>query len=525
MKKLFFLLVFFSINLFVNAQAPDIVVDWGPVMKAKEVDFDRIVGTYDGNFYTFGTPTHTGMFRTVSALLSKREYNVSCYGMKDHRLKYKKVMEDFEYKGKNAVFQKAMITPKGEVVMYFVAFNGKDDKKYLITRTMDADGRFSKPEVLTTIDTKRRSEGDFQIQTSKDSTLLMIYIDPPYERKEDEKFEVLVMDRDHKLLWEKSVVLPYTDKYFSVKDVTITNKGDIFVLGFSEPDKKKGEKRKRKASNEDWKLYRLAQGEESITEYDLDLDDQFVKSASIASDFGDGKMAIAGFYTDDRRGGVGGSFFYTIDQQSLEPVTTSLQEFDKTFLANFMSERRAEKGKDLYNFRFRDFIRRSDGGAIVVAEQYYVVVTTTTSANGVTTTNYTYHYNDLIVLNINPDGNIEWASHVPKQQVSSNDGGYYSSYLLIVEKERLHFIYNDHRKNADRLARGKKIKTMGNVRKAMAVISTVEADGSVVYDQLFRNKDFDAVLVPKKSHQAERTEVLMVGEKGSKCRFGTLKFQ
>lgn len=525
MRKHLFFVSFFLLSLFAKAQAPDITVDWGPIMKSSDMDFDQIIGTHDGNFYTFGTPTHTGLFKGVRSLLAKREYNVSCYGMDNHRMRYKKLMEDFEYRGNNAVFKKAMISPEGEVVMYFVSHDKKADKKYLLTRSMDTKGRFSKPEVLTTLDAKRRNEGSFTIHTSKDSTLLLVYADPPYERKEKEKFEVMVMDRAHNLVWEKSVVLPYTDKYFTLKDVTITNQGDVFVLGFSEPDKKKGEKRKRRASNEDWMLYRLNKDEEGITEYDLDLDDQFVKSASIASDFGDGKMAIAGFYTDDRRGGVGGSFFYTIDQTSLDPITTSLHEFDKEFLKNFMSDRRAEKGKDLYNYRFRDFIRRDDGGAVVVAEQYYVIVHTTTSSNGVTTTTYTYHYNDLIVLNINPDGGIKWASHVPKQQSSSNDGGYYSSYLLLVEDDKLHFIYNDHRKNADRLAEGRDIKGMGNPRKAMAVISTIEADGTVVYDQLFRNKDFEAILVPKKSYQADQSQVLMVGEKGKKSRFGTMTFQ
>lgn len=525
MNKYLALFTFLILSNSIWAQAPDIVVDWGPIMKSKEIDFDQVIGVQGDDFYTFGTPTHTGMFSGMKALMSKREYNVSCYDMKKMRMKYKKVMEDFEYKGNNAYLEETMINPSGEIDLYFIAYDRKAERKYLVFRTMDNNGRFSPAKELASITATRRHKGDFTIKTSKDSTLLLVYADPPYERKGDEKFELKVFDRSHNLIWERGIVLPYTDKYFKLSETTITNDGDVFVLGFAEPDKSKGERRERRASNEYWKLYRIAQNENDIIEYDLDLADKFVSSVAINADFGQGMMGIAGFYTDKRRGGIGGSLFYTIDQKSLDPVTTSLREFDKTFLLNFMSERKARKGKDLKGFKFREFIRREDGGAVVVAEQHQVVVTTHTNANGVTTTTYTYYYNDLIVLNINPDGNVEWASHVPKTQVTKNDGGNYSGYLLIVEENRLHFIYNDHRKNADRIAKGKDPKNMGRVSKAMAVIATVEADGKVVYDQLFRNKDFAAILVPRRSHQASRNEVIMFGEKGSKSRFGNLKFQ
>ncbi|MDZ7848739.1 MAG: hypothetical protein U5L96_19525 [Owenweeksia sp.] len=136
-----------------------------------------------------------------------------------------------------------------------------------------------------------------------------------------------------------------------------------------------------------------------------------------------------------------------------------------------------------------------------------------------------YVHNDIIVINVNPDGEIAWLSHVPKTQITTDDGGYYSSYLMMVEKDRINFVYNDHRKNAERLREGRDLKNMGNVKKTVAVIATVDQEGKVSYDQLYSNKNFKAVLVPKRSHQVDRQNVLLFGTRGSKSRFGKMSLK
>lgn len=514
--------ILFSVQLL--SQAPDIIVDWGPILKTKDVDFDFIIGSTNEHFYTYGEESRSGL-----KLFSKPELNVSLFSKETFRPRYKKVLEDFEYKGENANFLKAYVKPNGEAVLYFDVYHTKNDRRYLISRTIDERGRFGQVEELSSVVAEKSSESNFEIRTSKDSTKLLVYANPPYERKENEKFHIQVFTRDHELLWEKKVILPYTDKYFNLIGRSITNDGDVFVLGYATPDKYKGEKKDRDKSNESYKLYRISQEEDDIIEFDLGFDNRFISNSTINSDFGDGQMAIAGFYTDDRKSGkksgIEGSFFYTINQETLEPVSTSFEKFSTDFMKNFMSDRRAEKDRDLFNFKFRNLIRRKDGGAVMIAEQSYVQQHTTRSANGVTTTYYSYHNYDIIVVNVNPDGSISWSAHVPKEQRTTNDGGMYNSYLLVVENDKLHFIYNDHKKNAERLEEGRDLKTMGNPRKAIAVVSTVEAGGKVYYDQLFRNKDFNAILVPRRSHQVNDRNILIFGEKGRKCRFGKIVFQ
>ncbi len=497
------------------SQASSVEVEWGPLLKAKDTDFNYVIGADDEFFYTFGVEDK-GMF---GALLA-RDLHIKKYSRDKYRLIYDREIKSFEYKGKDADFAECRIE-NGEVHVFFKVFHSQLDTKFMIRRIVDAKGRVSASEEVANVPAERRSDGNFIINYSKDSSKVLIYSDFPYEKKESEKFKVNVLDRNLNMLWEKEVTLPYTDKYFTLQDQTVTNDGDVFIIGYAEPDRDKGERKQRKESNEYYKVFRVSENDD-IMEYDLGLDDKFVSSVAISSDFGENQMAIAGFYSDQKANRVGGSFYITIDQETLDPTTFSSEPFGKDFMKNFMSDRKVEKGRELYNFEFREFLRRKDGGAVAVAEQYYVVTSTTRMANGATSTTYYYHYNDIIVININPDGTIAWTSHIPKFQTSANDGGFYSSYLLLVEEQALNFIFNDNRKNLQRMADDKDLKGLGNVKKSVAIISTVDANGNVTREELFNNRDLSAILVPKKSVQISDREVILFGIKRSRNRFGTM---
>jgi hypothetical protein len=115
-------------------------------------------------------------------------------------------------------------------------------------------------------------------------------------------------------------------------------------------------------------------------------------------------------------------------------------EFDLEFIAlnesarqrNAM-ERRATDDNDkndpgLFSYDFRDIILRSDGGAVVIAEQYFAFdqFNDPFFNNGFNNRGFNNNFridsihvfSDIIVVNINPNGSIQWANAVPKYQSS-----------------------------------------------------------------------------------------------------------
>lgn len=92
------------------------------------------------------------------------------------------------------------------------------------------------------------------------------------------------------------------------------------------------------------------------------------------------------------------------------------------------TQKKEDRGKEatqLYNYNIRGLMTQSDGSIIGLMEKYYVVVHTSKDAQtGATTTTSVYHYDDLIIYKIQPNGTFEWIKRIPKRQYSHNDRGY-----------------------------------------------------------------------------------------------------
>ena len=162
---------------------------------------------------------------------------------------------------------------------------------------------------------------------------------------------------------------------------------------------------------------------------------------------------------------------------------------------------------------------------MLVAEQYSVVRHTSqyTDANGIRqSSSYTnYHYNDIIVVNIDASGQIVWANKIPKKQITRNDGGYHSSYVLSVVKDKLYFVFNDNPKNLVIEKEGK-LKNIKIGKEAMAVIVEIDMEGNQKKKALFSARNSEAVARPKVCRQASDNVVIIFCERNKKHRFAKL---
>ncbi|MBX9851996.1 MAG: hypothetical protein K2X86_09580 [Cytophagaceae bacterium] len=192
-------------------------------------------------------------------------------------------------------------------------------------------------------------------------------------------------------------------------------------------------------------------------------------------------------------------------------------------------EKKAEKGKDieLYQFSLDDLVIRSDGGMVLTGEQYFVRVHTYTTSNpngGMsTTTVYKYHYNDIIVININPEGNIQWATKIPKTQITSNDGGFFSSYSMAVASDKLYFVFNDNPKNLVSSVEGKTFNFVP-YKESHVVCVQIDNNGKIEKKSLFSSKDVDIITRPKVCEQINDNCLLIFGQRKSTQRFALMTF-
>ncbi len=374
--------------------------------------------------------------------------------------------------------------------------------------------------------------GQVDFTFSRDSSFIMVYTNVQSKRKDPDKFGFTVFNREMEQVWSKEVVLPIRENLFKVSDYLVDNKGNAYLVG--KRYFKKERDRIQGQPGYEYIVYAYRNEGSEVSEYVLNLSDHFLSDLHLEI-APEGDLICAGFYSDINATNAKGTFYFTVDANTQEIKQRSLYEFGLDFLTLNLSdrqgkkiERRAAKGKgnEINQFDIRDLVPRGDGGTVLVAEQYYVrVVTSFDRATGTSTIRYYYHYNDIVVISINPNGDIEWATKVPKRQTSVNDRGYYSSYAMMITGGKLYFVYNDHRTNImeRRTSRLKNFRLSDN--KGIIALAAVDSNGDVSRIPLLSNRDATTICRPKLCSQISPDEMLIFGKRGRRIQFGRVVFE
>lgn len=514
MKKWSSLLLFVMISTIVIGQKqlnkPD--VTWGKEYKRPNFSaVEKIVGSDASGTY---------VWRNKSGSLTTSEVIIEHYDKNMNMDKSNSL--DIPLTSLNNNFSVVDIFPfAGNIVTLSSLYDRSSDKNTLYAQTIDKSTlklNQKRIEVASIIAKRRLNKGGFDYSISRDSSRILMYSSLPYDRRGGEKMSFNVYNESLDLQWNKTVELPFRDRDFTVESYEVDRNGNVYVLG-------------RLIENSGISLFGLARpfyryvivayrnNGEDMKQYDVSMNDDFITDLTIRVG-NNGDLICAGFYSERSTQGMKGAFFSKINAKTNEMYDIKRGEFDSEFLSQFMSKRRAKKKRELFNYRIDRLVLRSDGGALMIAEQFYIRVTTHTDANGFQTTTTTYYYNDIIAVNINPDGTIAWATKIPKRQIDGT--GAFSSYAMAISKGKIYFIYNDHPKNITRTDY-RKIKNF-NGKKSIVTLATLSPDGSYEKIPLFSNRDESIVTRPKIARQISATDLIIFGTFRKKYKFGRVRF-
>lgn len=372
------------------------------------------------------------------------------------------------------------------------------------------------------------NSGEYKFELSRDSSKVLVYYNLPYKPESSEKLGFHVLDSDMNQLWERNVELPYKNKLFELEDFIVDNAGNVHLLGLVY----KHTKRKKKNSNPyySYKVLSYYTGSSEEMEYSIDLEGKFINDLEIAVN--DRQNVICGgFYSSEGTRSIEGSCFFSIDVKSKEIVNSNFYKFKVNFIAQGMSnrkknkaERKAQKGKEveLYNYEMEDLLIREDGNVVLIAEHSYIDVSMRQSGT-TTTTSYIYHCNDIIIVNITPDGEVDWVEKIVKRQKSANDNGRYLSFTSFARGNNLHFIYSDHLENLNFKGEGKP-KVFSGSKKSSVVLITIDDEGNKSKEILCHTKDAGVMLLPNVYDKLTEDELIIFGVRKKKGRALKLSF-
>lgn len=362
----------------------------------------------------------------------------------------------------------------------------------------------------------KRNTGGFSYTQSQDSSKVLVYYYLPYVKGQPQKFGMHVYNDEFEEIWNKEIELPYDDELFDIVSYRVGNDGNVYVLGkvYEEKhrDKKRGE------VNYKYHVFYYTKNENDTYDMPIESKSKFFNEISMSLN-NNNQVICVGLYTTSLGGVSEGTFYMRIDSKTHKVVADTQKEFSELMDDNNNdSERKRKRKQDrVYrNYDFRQIIQKEDGGIIVVAEQYYVVVVTSTSTSSTgtsTKTTYYYHYDNILVLNIDKNGKFIWQKIIPKNQVSANDGGYYSSYTLAVKEDKLYFLYNTP------ITKFLIFSYPTNVLS----LFVLDEDGELSdQSDIINKKDSKVSMVPKTGVQVSDNEILMFGRGKRMNRFSRI---
>jgi hypothetical protein len=232
-------------------------------------------------------------------------------------------------------------------------------------------------------------------------------------------------------------------------------------------------------------------GDANFAQTSLFNDSFVVTDGKLKADYRNNDIVFGGLYELRDSGYAKG---YSLWRYGSSTTLWERHVFPNSVIADMAGKTARLRG--LYNLRVGDILLRKDGGFIITCEEYQETreAIADMAMYGISQTNFRYYYyfQNMLLLSVNPDGDIQWHSILRKDQVSVNDDGVYSSYALAAMADKIVYVYNDLSRKDWNLS-----------------LYEVNADGTVNNRIIIKAQDYDARLMPQYGEQLSYNEIII----------------
>lgn len=372
-------------------------------------------------------------------------------------------------------------------IFYSVVNRNKSQNELYAVRLQLVNGQLSNE--ITMLDSipydKKKSKSMFYIRKSKNSKSLAIMY--KYAATEEDKLSIniRVLDSTFNVKWSTRFKTDYFDGVLFLNDFKLTNDGRTFLLTSLDLEKKTMRDKK-------FSLFVADSSTSTFKTNAIGLQKYFINDIKMEIDYVNGQVIMAGFYSEMNSFSSAGLFYASLAFGS-DNITIKTESFKAKFLNSFSNERTVNRGTELINYYVDKLVLRSDGGVILVAESNYITESTNyNSYYQLYTTSYTYHYDNILLFSVNPSGTVHWEGIVRKNQISEDDAAFYSSYILVLDADRISIIYNKYiRKSTDVMTCS--ISNKGEVTEKVLM---KETEGVLIMPGGGKQISTDQVLIP-----------------------------
>lgn len=341
------------------------------------------------------------------------------------------------------------------------------------------------------------------------------------KNKDKETHKIFVFNNDFEKAYEHLIQKNIKDKYFEYESIEIDDAdGTVYFLGKVFENESRRSKKKGRI-NYHFEIFKVdAQGQSNVR---FKNEDKFVSSLELIKS--PNRLTCIGFYgkQDDEK--MNGVSLFNLDPQTLQIQEETFTPFSDRFLTdkygNREGKKRRKKRKGIKNIDFKSVYMMDNGDIILNAEEFYITTHRQSMPNGGSSVYEVFHFNDIISLRIDKEGELKWARNINKKQTGWEN----SSYTSIPVGEDSYFFLNcsDNIKklSADRI-RFKQTRA----KKSNLYMIRIDKDGNFDFEKLIDDKASKVYYkVNSGSVNLDNQTVTFAGTRKKKSRMLKLQIQ
>jgi hypothetical protein len=272
-----------------------------------------------------------------------------------------------------------------------------------------------------------------ELTRSEDRNCFVVYNTADHDQLEAVCFRLDAMQ----VVWDKTAFYANDFSEDHLKTMALSNAGVLFLVS---------EYNNRRIRQEEHRYHILEINASSDVVRNVPLRDFLTVDAKFVYDNRNNYLVGAGLWGEKNRDRANGCFFLRVSPSDTA-YTLRYEPFDDQFISVLRRKDVADDTRGISDADVTQVILRQDGGLALVTERHYDIQRGAVNGRGFMRDGarlvIDYYYDDLFVIGLSPEGVPQWKTVLHKKQYSQDDEAIFSSYFLMRNADRLHFLFND----------------------------------------------------------------------------------